>query len=207
MTIWGILFWLVVLVLLCLFLVLVHAGLLHKIEVRTDRYPLSAVRIAYKYGGGPYRNAGNVMQQVSKLAPHLKCLGMYYDDPNQVPAEKLRWAVGCIVSEGMAPPDPLLVKQLKTEGYSLHQLPRAQQAVCASFPFVNTLSILLSVSRVWPAISKYVTEKQLEAYPWLEVYSKHRDTMYIGPLDHHQDFFVPEAQSAEEQSHIKAAYH
>ena len=41
----------------------------------------------------------------------------------------------------------------------------------------------------------YFQEKALSPRPWLEICPIKGDLLYIGPLDHHEDFFVPEAKS------------
>ena len=83
----GVLFYLVlaVLIVAVLFLMaLVHAGYFSDIRIRTST-PLSLPgRIAYKLYRGSYSNAGAAFKELAAVAPHLKTVGIYYDDPNKV---------------------------------------------------------------------------------------------------------------------------
>ena len=76
---------------------------------------------------------------------------------SQVKAEDLRWAVGCVVSEGGSTPSPTLKKALEETGYRDVDFPAAQKAVQTTFPWRNTLSIYIAVMRVWKALVKYQT--------------------------------------------------
>ena len=84
----GVLFYVVVvvLVLVVLFLMaLIHAGYFSDIRIRTS-IPLSLPsRVAYKLYRGSYSNAGVAFKELDAIAPRLKTVGIYYDDPKKVP--------------------------------------------------------------------------------------------------------------------------
>ena len=99
----GVLFYVVIAVVIiaaiCL-MVLTHAGYFYDIRIRTST-PLSLPgRVAYKLYRGSYTNAGAAFKELALLAPHLKTVGIYYDDPNKVSAGVLGFLKGvcrCVV--------------------------------------------------------------------------------------------------------------
>jgi len=78
----------IVAVLLLLLLTLlgsaVYSGLLHNIQVDVGKPPISNVTIAYKFDRGPYSNTGRLFTEACSLAPKLRGIGIYYDDPYEV---------------------------------------------------------------------------------------------------------------------------
>lgn len=84
----GVLFYVVIAVVIVavVFLAaLMHAGYFSDIRIRTST-PLSLPgRVAYKFYRGSYSNAGAAFKELALIAPRLKTVGIYYDDPNKVP--------------------------------------------------------------------------------------------------------------------------
>ncbi len=80
---------LIILVLLTLFGVLLYSGLITKITVGAGKPPIENVTIAYKFGRGPYKNTGELFTEVTSIAPQQRCIGIYYDDPQQVSRIKI----------------------------------------------------------------------------------------------------------------------
>jgi len=74
----------VVLLLLTLFGAAVYSGLLHNIQIGVGNPPISNVTIAYKFDRGPYNNCGYLFCEAQSLAPKLRSIGVYYDDPYEV---------------------------------------------------------------------------------------------------------------------------
>lgn len=62
----------------------VYSGLFATIDVKAQRPTFGNLRIAYKFARGPYKNAGHLFTEAHSIAPDLKALGIYYDDPQQV---------------------------------------------------------------------------------------------------------------------------
>lgn len=75
---------LAVLLLLSLLAVAVYSGLLVEVAVRSGPPPVRALTLAYKYKQGPYREAACVFTESTSIGPKLSCIGVYYDDPQQV---------------------------------------------------------------------------------------------------------------------------
>jgi hypothetical protein len=74
----------------------------------------------------------------------------------QVSPGKLRWAVGCILSESQAEVDADLMKKFETEGYKTYQFPAVNNAVKTSFPYRSPLSVLVGVYRAYPEMAAYI---------------------------------------------------
>ena len=61
-----------------------YSGLFHSIDVQTRAYPLPRLILAYKFCRGPFHNVDPVFDELSRLAPGEKWMGIYYDNPYQV---------------------------------------------------------------------------------------------------------------------------
>jgi len=74
----------VVLILLTLLGVAIYSGLLHDIKISVGKPHVSNITVAYKFDRGPYQNCGYLFTEASSVAPKLRCIGVYYDDPQEV---------------------------------------------------------------------------------------------------------------------------
>ncbi|GAB6020356.1 hypothetical protein CHUAL_003066 [Chamberlinius hualienensis] len=194
----GIVLWAIVFLFLLLLATvigyLIYSGLLEPIEIRAGKPPFKNLLIAYKFSRGPYKNAGALFTECYNLAPDLRCIGVYYDDPKEVDAKNLRYVVGSIIAEGDdAEKDDTneYVKLMSSKGFKFAQLPSVSHSINVKFPFKNTLSIFLAVWRVYPRLADYIKEKSLCAHPMIEVYED--DVIHIvAPLAKQDEFYVPE---------------
>lgn len=190
---------LTLLIVLTAFLFLVYCGLLHSVRVSTGKPPIGQFTGAYKFQTGPYKNVCDLFTEATSIDPKLKLFGAYYDDPKKVPADKLRSAVGSILAENGAEPDPNVVKQYKSHGFKLFSFPSTSHAVVTSFPFVTGVSVWLATMRVYAAMGAYVEEKKLYATPWMEIYGDGK-IQYMAVLAKQLEFYVPEAEKPELES-------
>jgi len=175
-----------------------YSGVFHEIVISTGRPPLGEVVYMYKMARGEYGQSGHMFTAAHTLMPEYRCMGVYYDDPQQRPAESLRYLVGSIISEGGAPPNPEHEQIFKEAGYSKAVFPSVQNAVYTSFPFLGAHTTLVGVFRVYPALREYTRERSLCAHPMLEVYDGPKALMhFIGPLEQQTAFHVPELEEAE----------
>ena len=77
-------------VILCISLCLTVAwllsvcGVLQTVEVGAGAPPIEDVVLAYKFAKGPYKNAGELFSEITRIAPKYRNLGIYYDNPNEV---------------------------------------------------------------------------------------------------------------------------
>ena len=73
-----------ILLLLTVLALLYFSGLLLSVDVGAGPPPIQKVTVAYKFARGPYSNAGSLFNDVTRLAPKSKGIGIYYDNPNSV---------------------------------------------------------------------------------------------------------------------------
>ncbi|XP_060073430.1 testis-expressed protein 264 homolog [Ylistrum balloti] len=184
--------------LFCLLLTLlglvIYSGLFDHVTVGTGKPPIGEVTIAYKFGRGPYKGAGQLCSDISLIAPpghRVVCI--YYDDPKVVPSDKLRYAVGGILSEDGKPEDEEFKKKLLGEGYKMFTLPSVSFAVSTFFPYRSTLSIFMAIFKVYPALGSYIEEHCLCAHPMLEIYDADK-IHFMAPLAKQSEFYVEEAE-------------
>ncbi|XP_078270481.1 testis-expressed protein 264 homolog [Rhinoraja longicauda] len=194
---------LAVLLLLSLLAFAVYSGLLAEVAVRSGPPPVRALAVAYKYKQGPYREAASLFTESTSIAPKLSCIGVYYDDPQQVPEEKLRYIVGSILSEGDEKPSDELVKLYEKFGFKIFSFPEVTHVVMTTFPFTTFLSLLLAIYRVYPVLNNYIKERKLCAHPCLEIY-RGELIYYVCPLARQSDFYVPELKEANKTKNEEA---
>ena len=75
---------------------------------------------------------------------------------SQVPADKLRWAVGSIIAEGGEEPDFQLIGQYQEFGFKPFHTPAVSNAVKTSFPYTTPFSIFIAIFRVYPSLGAYI---------------------------------------------------
>uniref|UniRef100_A0A8C1W327 Testis expressed 264, ER-phagy receptor n=1 Tax=Cyprinus carpio TaxID=7962 RepID=A0A8C1W327_CYPCA len=185
---------------LVLFLIAVcyilYSGLTTKIHIRTGLPPVRSITIAYKYKLGPYKDCGSVFRESCSIGPKLSCIGIFYDDPKKVPAQKCCYAVGSILSEGEDRPNEKQQQLYVKNGFRVFSFPAVTHVVTASFPHRTPLSIFLGVQRVYPQLNCYIKERKLCAHPFLEIYQGGM-IHYMSPLARQGDFYVPEVREAQ----------
>ncbi|XP_059384672.1 testis-expressed protein 264 homolog [Carassius carassius] len=157
---------------LVLFLIAVcyilYSGLITKIHIRTGLPPVRSITIAYKYKCGPYKDCGSLFRESCSIGPKLSCIGIFYDDPKKIPAQKCRYAVGSILSEGEDRPNEEQQQLYVKNGFGVFSFPEVTHVVTASFPHRTPLSIFLGVQRVYPQLNCYIKrqcERSQQAQP------------------------------------------
>jgi len=181
-----------VLVILCSVFYIVQAGLFAKIEVKTvEPENHAAMVVAYKSARGPYKGAGEIFTDICSIIMNRDHIGIYYDDPDAVAGNDLRYAVGAILATGSEDPDPAELEAVSKQGYKIAHFPKPNYVVLAEFPFTNTLSIYMGIFRVYPKLKEYIATHGLCAYPALEIYTSNK-IKFMMPLSKQEDFFVPE---------------
>lgn len=168
-----------------------YSGLLSEIDIKTGPPPIKNVTIAYKFKEGQYKDCGAAFTETCSLAPKLRTIGVFYDDPKQRPADKCRYIVGSILSEGEEKPDEEVQKLYEKFGFKMFSLPEVSHAVTTNFRVTSRLSYVVAPNRIYPQLGSYIEERKLSAYPFLEICNS--DCIhYMGPLSRQTDFFVPE---------------
>ncbi|XP_054750704.2 testis-expressed protein 264 homolog [Lytechinus pictus] len=179
-------------------LLLVYTGIFRGVDVNTGRPPIANVRVAYKFAQGPYSECGPMFSEVASLAPDLRCIGVYFDDPQKVESHNQRYIVGSILSEGTNEVEKEVETLFVEKGFKLTDFPAVDHAVISSFPFIWTLSSYIATAKVWPRLGEYIEERKLCAHPAIEVYSED-EIQYMLPLSKQEDFYVEEARKAKEE--------
>ncbi|XP_061114377.1 testis-expressed protein 264 homolog [Conger conger] len=198
-----ILSWVVFLIIFSVLVTLIsyvlYSGLFSHINIRTGSPPIKNVTIAYKYKQGPYKECGTLFTESSSIGPKLCSIGVFYDDPKQVPSEQCRYAVGSILCEGDGQPCQELLHLYQKSGFRVFSFPEVTHVVKASFPHRTPLSVFLGVQRVYPKIDCYIKERKLCAHPFIEIYQG-STIHFMGPLARQSDFYIPELQEDSEDS-------
>lgn len=73
-----------------------------------------------------------------------------------MPENQLRWSVGAILSENGKEPDETVKAAYAKQDYNFMTLPAIPASVNCVFPYVNMMSILIAVKRVYPALNHYM---------------------------------------------------
>lgn len=74
----------------------------------------------------------------------------------QIPQEKLRYCVGAILSEGNVKIEEEVQDRMLAEGFKITKLPEVAHCVKTSFPYINVVSVMVAVWRVYPRMSEYI---------------------------------------------------
>lgn len=86
---------------------------------------------------------------------YISCMTHYL--PHQRQPQKLRYIVGIILAEGSdATVVPEHKQLLEENGYQFATFPAIDHAVQTSFPFNSTISIIVAVMKVYPALREYI---------------------------------------------------
>jgi len=178
---------------------LLLSGLCTNIEVFTEEPLYGPLTVAYKVGKGSYKGCGVIFTESYSILPHREQVGLYYDDPEGVPSAELRYAVGPILAKGEEKADKKEIELMKEHGFKIVELPKPSFVVTARFPFATTLSIYLGIYRVYPKLRDYIAERNLCAYPAVEVYTDSQ-IIFMMPLSKQDEFFVPEYQEDDTES-------
>lgn len=125
--------------------------------------------IVYENVIGDYKNTAKYTDRIySELlndqVETTKGVGIFYDNPQIVDKEKLRSDVGCILDN----PDDSTIVRLSAK-YQLKTLPEGN-SIIAEFPIKGSLSFIIGVIKVYPALMKYSKENDLMESPVTEIY-------------------------------------
>lgn len=128
---------------------------------------------------GPYQNTGPVFDKVYKAMTDAGIestlgIGVYFDNPAEVPAEKLRSQCGAIYDIADS---AKVAKLLPT--YKLGKIEK-KTFVVVEFPIKGAMSYMIGPMKCYPVLDKYFTEKGLKAAESFEIYDMpNKVTYYI----------------------------
>lgn len=117
--------------------------------------------VVYNEVVGDYSQSGVVMDQIYTLLKEeykietFKGFGIYYDNPKMVEKSKLRSDIGCILE----PADVEKVSTLK--GNTKTKVLPKKQYLVTEFPYKGKMSVMMSLMKVYPALSKYAEDNAI----------------------------------------------
>ncbi|XP_070394768.1 testis-expressed protein 264 homolog [Dermacentor albipictus] len=187
-----------ILLLLTLLAFLGYSGLFAPIDIKAEKPPFNELKIAYKFSRGSYKNSGALFTEAHSIAPTLKCIGVYYDDPSEVEVPRLRYLVGVVLNDTERPATKEVKEQLEAEGFKTASFPAVDHAVTTVFPFRGSVSVMIAMARVYPKLREYIKEKLLCARPMMEIYEGER-VLFVCPLAKQDEFYVEEATEDPEE--------
>jgi len=112
---------------------------------------------------GDYRQSGVVMDKIyySLLndfkVETYKGYGKYFDNPQKVDKSKLRSEAGCIIETKDTNKIALISKPFKNKKLS------KQKYIVTEFPYKGKLSVLFSITKVYPALIKFAEKNGLDS--------------------------------------------
>lgn len=113
--------------------------------------------LVYQEHRGDYAKVGRIIPEVKKELDLRKVgseryFGLYRDDPRVLKKDDLRSLAGCAVNAA-----DFEVLQGLTPPYQVRRLEKKKYAV-VEFPFKNQMSMLMGLSRVYPALESYFSK-------------------------------------------------
>ncbi|MCK5243546.1 GyrI-like domain-containing protein [bacterium] len=153
-----------------------YMGMLGSLQVvEKEMGPYSLV---YDSHLGPYKETGPLFDKVYKQlqAEGIQTrlgLGIYYDDPRTVPADKLRSECGVVLEDK----DLDRIEELK-EKYQVKTLEKRPSMVVV-FPVRNSLSYMLGPMKGYPALMKYARQKGYQISMTYELYDEAAKKVYF----------------------------
>jgi len=132
----------------------------------------------YEEYTGPYMNTGKVFDKVYNAVKSdgietEKGLGIYFDNPSQVPAEKLRSQCGLVIEEKDLGKFAAVSKKYKSKKIN------ASNSIVAEFPIRNALSYAFGPMKAYPALMKYAQKKGYAPAEAYELYDMPAGKIYF----------------------------
>ena len=126
---------------------------------------------------GNYKSSGIYQDSIyqdllSKNLDLEEGFGIYRDDPEEVPEDECRFMVGCVLKDK----DTIRRVELERAGYIIQKM-NVTNSMVVEFPYKNSMSVLASVIKVYPALKEYSKEKGYQPVESLEIYTQ--DKIYI----------------------------
>lgn len=132
----------------------------------------------YQEYTGPYMNTGKIFDKVYKTVRSdgietKRGLGIYFDDPSKVPAEKLRSQCGVVIEENDFAKFASVSKKYKSK------IIETADCVVAEFPIRNSLSYAFGPMKAYPALSRYAQSHGYKPAVSYELYDMPAGKIYF----------------------------
>jgi len=147
-------------------------------QPKTYEAVMGPYTIAYESFTGPYAQTGPVFDRVHKAVmaagiEPIRGLGIYYDDPSRVPADKLRSDCGVIIEE------KYLTKFAPVSGqFKVKVIPK-KASIVAEFPIRNMLSYMIGPMKCYPALMNYAGKKDYKVEMMYELYDEAQGKIFF----------------------------
>lgn len=153
----------------------VYFGFFEKVNFETKQ--IGWYDIVYKNNAWDYTKVSDVFTNISVLLKknwiqYNEWIGVYFSDPNTTPKENLLSSLGYVVS-GMTE-DQFNILKLQDESLKRAKL-WSSQAIVTSFPYKNSLSLMVWPIFMYPKIEKYMSENNIKPVPMMEIYDMTND--------------------------------
>ncbi|MBN2280996.1 MAG: GyrI-like domain-containing protein [Candidatus Marinimicrobia bacterium] len=172
----------IIFILFIMLIFLTTNGLFFKPEIKIKL--MGPFKFVYRDHIGPYRETGKIQNEIyayllaDQKIETFKGIGIYYDNPKNVPPEQLRSKVGCIIE----PKDDIPTTSLSND-FKMMTLEK-QEMIYAEFPFKSKIAIMLGIMKVYPLMQNYCVEKGLVFRESIEIYDvPGRKIFYLMPIE------------------------
>lgn len=151
-------------------------------SVEAERGRTGAYRLVYKDLTGPYDQVAATMDELyfellDQGVETRRGFGLYFDNPEEVPAAELRSRVGCVVE-----PEAWAALDSVRDQFQVMDYPDVE-AVVARFPYRGSASIMFGAMKVYPKLAQALGTRPAGG-PALEVYDLDlRSIFYAMPLE------------------------
>ena len=149
-------FFIILALILVIFLgTLTYLGGFKKMTV--DEVNMNQFFYMYKTHKGSYRKIGKLFKELNELKKSKKLnsnnfIGVYYDDPNEIPEEQLRAEAGISLLKNEYDE---FQKNPEFDKFQFRIIPPADY-VHTTFKYSNTLGMILAIMKAYPALTEYL---------------------------------------------------
>ncbi len=136
------------------FVYLLTQGLMQGVHVEQRMMP--GYRVMGIEHRGPYEKIGDAFERLHKIADengvNVQMIGVYFDNPNEVPKDSLRSLAGLIVSEADS------VRLSAVLGLKMLSIPPGN-AAASTFETGGMVSMIIGAMKSYPKLTEYVEAK------------------------------------------------
>ena len=111
------------------------SGIFYQVELKCGSPIFGTVFIAYKFYKGPYSNIYKAIKEINSVTNYTnkKIIGIYYDDPKKVEANKQRYIMGVILNDKKLKVDEYSEGEFEKNGYKVICITKINNAVSRIF--------------------------------------------------------------------------
>ncbi len=157
-----------------------YMGMLTPLAVSESK--MGPYLFVYEDHTGPYMGTGKVFDKVYEAVKAdgvdtTRGLGIYFDNPSEVPSDKLRSQCGLVVEEKDYQKFSAVGKKYKSKVLN------SSDSVVVEFPIRNSLSYAFGPMKAYPALDKYAREKGYKISEPYELYDMPAGKIYfVAPI-------------------------